>query len=152
MPPDPGEQERVQVGLVEHVGLREAVHPGPQVAAELGHHPVAGIEQTQPTARPRPSQEALADADLMQGPGHLVVQVPCSRQRVRPQVALQQGGGEPGVRQQQGGSGADRTRAHHDDRLDGPTGLLVLHGMRTIASTAWAFHAAPRTDSTASCS
>jgi len=48
--PDPGEQRLLQVGLVEHARLRKAVHAGPPVAAELGHHAVPGIQQAQPAA------------------------------------------------------------------------------------------------------
>ena len=42
---DPGEQQFFQVGLVEHVRLREAVHAWLLVAAELGHDAVPGVEQ-----------------------------------------------------------------------------------------------------------
>ena len=38
----PGQQEFFQVGLVEHVGLRVAVHAR-LLSAEFGHHPVPGI-------------------------------------------------------------------------------------------------------------
>ena len=40
---DPCEHELFQVGLVEHVRLREAVRAGLLVAAELGHHAVPGV-------------------------------------------------------------------------------------------------------------
>jgi hypothetical protein len=73
MPLDPAGYQLFQVGLVEHVRLREAVLAGLVVAAELGHHAVAGVEQPQPAAGPGPGQEALGHADPVQGPGDLVV-------------------------------------------------------------------------------
>jgi hypothetical protein len=73
VPLDPGEQQLFQVGLVEHVRLREPVLAGLVAAAELGHHAVAGVEQAQSAAGPGPGQEALADADPVQGPGDFVV-------------------------------------------------------------------------------
>ena len=69
----PGQQELFQVWLVEHVRLREAVHADLVFAAELGHHPVAGVEQPQPAARPGLGQEIVADAESVKGPRHLVV-------------------------------------------------------------------------------
>ena len=75
VPLDPGEHQLFQVGLVEHVRLREAVLAGLVVAAELGHDAVPGVQQAQSAAGPGPGQEALADADPVQGPGDLVVQV-----------------------------------------------------------------------------
>ena len=55
---------------------------------ELGHHAVPGVEQAQPAAGPGPGQEPLADADPVQGPGDLVVQVHRAGQRVGLRVAL----------------------------------------------------------------
>jgi hypothetical protein len=75
VPVDLVEQQRLQVGLVEHVGRGEAVVTGPDVAAELGHHPVPGVEQAQPAAGPGAGQEGVADADAVQGTGNLVVEV-----------------------------------------------------------------------------
>ena len=129
---NPGQQELFQVGLVEHVGLRVAVQPG-LVPAEFGHHPVLGVEQAQPAARPGPGQEFLADADAVQDPGHLVVEVHRAGQRVRLGVPFQQGDRDPGAGEQQGCRGADRAGADHDDGLGGAAGhrgggLLVLHG------------------------
>ena len=97
MPLDPGEHQLFQVGLVEHVRLREAVLADLVVAAELGHHAVAGVEQAQPAAGPGPGQESLAHADPVQGPGDLVVQVHRAGQRVRLGLAFQQGNGDPEV-------------------------------------------------------
>ena len=94
---DPGEHQLFQVGLVEHVRLREAVHAWLVVAAELGHDAVAGVEQAQPAAGPGPGQEFLADADPVQGPGDLVVQVHRAGQGVGLGVAFQQGDGDPEV-------------------------------------------------------
>ena len=87
---DPGEQQLFQVGLVEHVGLGEAVHAC-LLPAEFGHHLVPGVEQAQPAARPGPGQEAVADAETVQDPGDLVVEVHRARQRMRLEVAFQQG-------------------------------------------------------------
>ena len=99
---DPGEQQFFQVGLVEHVGLREAVLAGLLVAAELGHHVVPGVQQAQSAAGAGPGQEALAHADPVQDPGDLVVQVYRAGQRVGLPVAFQQGDGNPGVGEQEG--------------------------------------------------
>ena len=105
---DPGEQQLFQVGLVEHVRLRETVLAGLVVPAELGHHAVPGVQQAQPAAGPGPGQETLADADPAQDPGDLVVQVHRAWQRVRLGVAFQQGDGNPGVGEQEGRSAAGR--------------------------------------------
>ena len=107
---DPGEHQLFQVGLVEHVRLREAVLAGLVAAAELGHHAVAGVEQAQSAAGPGPGQEALADADPVQGPGDLVVQVHRAGQRVGLGVAFQQGDGDAGVGEQEGRGAAGRVR------------------------------------------
>ena len=127
VPLDPGEQQLFQVGLVEHVRLREAVLAGLVVAAELGHHAVPGVEQAQPAAGPGPGQEALADADPVQGPGDLVVQVHRAGQRVGLGVAFQQGDGNPEVGEQEGRGAAGRAGADDDDGLAG-RGVLVVHG------------------------
>ena len=79
----PGEQQLFQVGLVEHVRLRETVLAGLVLPVELGHHAVPGVQQPQPAAGPGPGQESLADADPVQGPGNLVVQVHRAGQRMR---------------------------------------------------------------------
>ena len=102
MPLDPGEQQFFEVGLVEHVRLREAVLAGLVAAAELGHDAVAGVEQAQPAAGPGPGQESFADADPVQGPGDLVVQVYRAGQGVGLGVAFQQGDGDPGIGEQEG--------------------------------------------------
>ena len=99
---DPGEQQFFQVGLVEHVRLREAVFTALVLAAELGHDAVVGVEQPQPAAGPGPGQETLADGDPVQDPDDLVVQVHRARQRVGPGAALQQGDRDPEVGQQEG--------------------------------------------------
>ena len=78
---DPGEHQLFQVGLVEHVRLRETVLAGLVAAAELGHHAVPGVEQAQSAAGPGPGQETLGHADPVQDPGHLVVQVHRAGQR-----------------------------------------------------------------------
>ncbi len=59
VPLDPGEHQLFQVGLVEHVGLREPVLAGLVAAAELGHDAVPGVEQAQSAAGPGPGQESL---------------------------------------------------------------------------------------------
>ena len=132
MLPHPVEHELFQVRLVEHVGLRVAVHAC-LLSAEFGHHLVLGVEQAQPAAWPGAGQEALADAGPVQDPGHLVVQVHRAGQRMRLEVAFQQGDGDAGVGEQQGGGGTDRPGADHDDGLGGARGrrgggVLVLHG------------------------
>ena len=124
---DPGEQQLFQVGLVEHVGLREAVLAGLVVAAELGHHAVPGVEQAQSAAGPGPGQESLAHADPVQGPGDLVVQVYRAGQRVGLGVAFQQGDGDPGVGEQERRGAAGRAGADDDDGFLG-CGVLVVHG------------------------
>jgi hypothetical protein len=121
---DPGEQQLFQVGLVEHVRLREAVLAGPPVAAELGHDPVPGIQQAQPAAGPGSGQESVADADPVQGPGELVVQVHRPREGMGFGVAFQDGDGDPEVGKQEGGGAADRADADDDDGLPG-TGMRL---------------------------
>ena len=127
VPLDPGEHQLFQVGLVEHVRLREAVLAGLVVAAELGHHAVPGVEQAQSAAGPGPGQESLADADPVQGPGDLVVQVHRAGQRVGLGVAFQQGDGNPEVGEQEGRGAAGRSCADDDDGFLG-CGVLVVHG------------------------
>ena len=101
MPGDAGEQELFQVGLVEHVRLREAVRARLMVAAELGHDAVPGIKQAQPATRPGPGQELLADTDPAQDPGHLVVQVDGAGQRMGLDMAFEQGDGDLEVGEQE---------------------------------------------------
>jgi hypothetical protein len=48
---DAVEQERFEIRLVEHVGAGEAAVGHLRLPAELGHHPVAGVEQAQSAAR-----------------------------------------------------------------------------------------------------
>jgi hypothetical protein len=50
VPVDPVAQQRLQIGLVEHVGCGEAVVAGVELAAELGHDPVPRVEQAQSAA------------------------------------------------------------------------------------------------------
>ncbi len=114
---DPGEQQLFQVGLVEHVGLGEAVLAGQLITAELGHHEVPGVQQAQSAAGPGPGQEALAHADPVQDPGDLVVQVDRPGQRVGLPVAFQQGDGNPGVGEQEGRGTPGRAGADDDDGL-----------------------------------
>ena len=95
----PAEQQLLQVRLVEHVGLRDAVHAGGR-PAELGHDLMPGVEQPQAAARPGAGQELLADARPAQRAGHLVVQVHRPRQRVRRGVPFQHDYGDPRVGQQ----------------------------------------------------
>ncbi len=47
-----GAQQRLEVGLVEHIGLRKTVDRQCGVAAELGEHPHRGVEQTKTLGRP----------------------------------------------------------------------------------------------------
>ena len=112
---DPAEQQLLQVRLVEHVGLRDAVHPG-GCPAELGHDLMPRVEQPEAAARPGAGQEVVADAGPVQDAGDLVVQVHRARQRVRRRVAFQHDDTDPGVCQQQRGRRADRPGANHDDR------------------------------------
>jgi len=127
VPGDPGEHQLFQVRLVEHVRLREAVHPGLLVAAELGHDAVPGVEQAQPAAGPGPGQELLADADPVQGPGDLVVQVHGAGEGMGFGVAFQEGDGYPEAGEQQGCGAANRAGADDDDRFPGGV-VLVVHG------------------------
>ena len=129
VPGDPVKQERFQVGLVEHVRLREAVHPWVLVAAELGHDAVPGVEQAQAAGGPRPGQERLADTDPMQDPGDLVIQVHRPGQRMRLCVAFEQGDGDPETGQEQGRGAADRAGAGNDDGRVGIRVHLVSHGV-----------------------
>ncbi len=108
---DPGEQHLFQVGLVEHVRLRETVLADLVLPVELGHHAMLGIQQAQAAAGPGPGQESLADADPVQGPGDLVVQVHRAGQRMRPGPAFQQGDGNAEVGEQEGRGAADRACA-----------------------------------------
>ena len=129
----PGQHELFQVGLVEHVRLREPVDADLVFAAEFGHHPVPGVEQPQPAAGPGPAQEAVADADPVKRPGYLVVQVDRAGQGVGPGVTFQQGDGYPEVGEQEGRGAADRARADHDDTALHGSGhlgvaVLVVHG------------------------
>ena len=108
---DPGEHQHFQVGLVEHVRLREPVLAGLVLPVELGHHAMPGIQQAQPAAGPGPGQETLADADPVQGPGDLVVQVHRAGQRMRLGPAFQQGDGDAEIGEQEGrGAAAGRRR------------------------------------------
>src|SRR5580700_1026052 len=127
MPLDPGEQQFFEVGLVEHVRLGEAVLAWLVVAAELGHDAVPGVEQAQPAAGPGPGQESLADADPVQGPGDLVVQVHRAGQGVGLGVAFQQGDRDPGIGEQEGDGAAGRACANGDDGFLGGE-VLVVHG------------------------
>ena len=136
MPLDPGEQQLFQVGLVEHVGLREAMLAGLVVAAELGHHAVAGVEQAQPAAGPGPGQESLADADPVQDPGDLVVQVYRAGQGVGLGVAFQEGDGDPEVGEQEGRGAAGRSCAHGDDGFLGDA-VLVVHSRALSRQVSW---------------
>ena len=136
----PGQHELFQVGLVEHVRLREPVDAGLMLAAELGHHLVPGVEQPQPAAGPGPAQEAVADADLAEDPGHLVVQVDRAGQGVGPGVTFQQCDGFPDVGEQEGRGAADRARTDHDDTALPGAGhpgvaVLVLHGGLPLLGT-----------------
>ena len=105
---DPGEHQLFQVGLVEHVRLREPVLPDLVLPVELGHHAVPGVEQPQPAAGPGPGQEPFADADPVQGAGDLVVQVHRAGQGMGLGVAFQQGDGNPVVGEQEGRGAAGR--------------------------------------------
>ena len=109
-------------------------------AAELGHHAVAGVEQAQPAAGPGPGQESLADADPVQGPGDLVVQVHRAGQGVGLGVAFQQGDGDPGIGEQEGHGAAGRAGADDDDGLLGH-GVLVVHDrvpfLRVTSRAVW---------------
>ena len=140
MPLDPGEHQLFQVGLVEHVRLRKAVLAGLVAAAELGHHAVAGVEQAQPAAGPGPGQESFADADPVQGPGDLVVQVHRAGQGVGLGVAFQQGDGKPEVGQQERRGTAGWTGADDDEGLLGH-GILVVHDrvpfLRVTSRAVW---------------
>ena len=95
----------------------EAVVAGLELAAELGHHPVPGIEQAQSAAGPGAGQEGLADADAVQDAGDLVVEVDGAGQRVGLRVALEHGDRDAPVGEQQRGGAADRAGADDDDRI-----------------------------------
>lgn len=97
---DPLEEQGFQVGLVEHVGPGKAVVGRLGGAAELGHHPVPGVEQAQPAGGPGGGQEGVADADAVQGAGDLVVEVDRAGQRVGLWVAFDQGDRDAAVGEQ----------------------------------------------------
>jgi hypothetical protein len=107
LPGDPGAHEPLQFRLVEHVRLRETVLADFVRAAELRHHPVPGVEQPQPAARPRPGQELLGHADPPQDPRDLIVEVDGTGQGMRAGVAFEQGDGNTEVREQDSCSAAD---------------------------------------------
>jgi hypothetical protein len=129
----PVQQELFEVGLVEHVRLREAVQADLVLAAELGHDAVAGVEQAQPAAGAGPRQESLADADPAKRPGDFVVEVDGPRQRMGLEVAFQQGDGNALVGEQEGRGAADRAGTDDDDAVPAAgvclgVGVLVVHG------------------------
>ena len=134
---DPGEHQLFQVRLVEHVRLRETMLTGLVLPPELGHHAVPGVEQAQSAAGPGPVQESLADADPVQDPGDLVVQVHRAGQRVGLGVAFQQGDRDAEVGEQEGRGAAGRAGADDDDGLLG-RGVLAVHGhVSFLRVTCW---------------
>src|SRR4029453_4685294 len=114
-------QQGFQVGLVEHVGPGKAVVGRLGGAAELGHHPVPGVEQAQPAGGSGGGQEGVADADAVQGAGDLVVEVDRAGRRGGRGGALDQGDREGEVGERQRAGAADRAGADDDD-------LAGIHG------------------------
>ena len=147
---DPGEQKRLEIGLVEHVGEREAVVAAPGiaqtqidrtgvsrtgiaptgvartgvaqtgvartgVAGELREHPALSVEQPQAGGGTGAGQKRGADADPVQHPQHLVIEVDGPRERVRGQLPLQDRHGDPEVGHQQRCSQPNGPRPDHDD-------------------------------------
>ena len=80
MPFHPGEQQLFQVGLVEHVRLREAVLADLVLSPEFGHDVVPGVEQAHLAGVPvgaadgrRGTDRGMAQQRLLDHPGVDVV-------------------------------------------------------------------------------
>ena len=69
------EENTFEVGLVEHASQRVAVGAVLGAAGELGHHSPSSVDQPHARHRPGVRRELLVDADGLQYPEHLVVEV-----------------------------------------------------------------------------
>ena len=115
-------EHRLQVGLVHEHALRPPVEPGGGVAAELGQHRPAGVDQAQAGQGAGQRGELVGDAGVLQDAEHLVVQVHRPRQVVGRPVALQHQHGQATAREQQRRRQPHRPGADHDNGLAGHAG------------------------------
>ena len=111
-----GAQHRFQLGLVEHVHLREAVGAGLGAALDLGQHPHVGVEQPKTQRRPGVGGELVAHAQAGQDAVDLVVGVHRPRQRVGSFMAVQHQALDAVLGQQRGGGDAGRAGTDDDYR------------------------------------
>ena len=119
-----GPQQVLELGLVEHVGLRvpvPAVVGGPVQDRE---HPVVPVDQLQATGGPGHGGERLGDAESHQDPVDLVVEVDGPRLGVDAVPAVQDEAVDPVLPEKGGGGDADGTGPHDDD--GDRVGLRVL--------------------------
>lgn len=114
----PGEgvaQQPLQLGLVEHAGLRVAVM-AVLGAAELGHHPVPGVQQPQPARRTGDRGELLPHARGLEDPADLVVGGDGAREGVEVPVAFQDHRADSAPGEEESGGHAHRSGADDDHR------------------------------------
>ena len=70
-----GAQQRLELGLVEHVGLGVAVPGAGRVALELRQDRHSRVQQSQSERRPGDLRELVGDAQSIEDAVHLVVEV-----------------------------------------------------------------------------
>ena len=117
IPLEVGPQHRFQLGLVEHVHLREPVGgAGLGAALDLGQHPHVGVDQPKTQPGPGVRGELVADAQPGQDAVDLVVGVHRPRQRIGGFMAVQHQAVNAVLRQQRRGGDAGRAGTDDDHR------------------------------------
>jgi hypothetical protein len=110
------------------------VRPGTRRPGELGQGAQSRVEQPEPDDRQGLRHDVVGDADLLQHPQHLAVEVDGARQAVRARLPLEHRDGEAAPGEQEGGRQPDGTRADDDHRRTHGPSLRELLGQPVRSS------------------
>ena len=111
-----GAQQCLELGLVEHIGLREAVNAAGGIAVELGQHAHGVIEQPQPERGSGDRRELVGDSEARHDTEDLVVHVHGTGLRIHTCPAVEHEATNAVLRQQRCGRDAGRAGTDDDDR------------------------------------